>query len=73
MLAVLPFENMSRDAEQEYFADGIAEDIITALSRFRSFAVASRLSSFAYKGRAMDVPSRYCPSYNAFARNMGKT
>jgi TolB-like protein len=54
-LAVLPFTNMSGDPEQEYFADGIVEDIVTALSRFRSFAVISRNSSFIYKGRAVDV------------------
>ena len=54
-LAVLPFQNLSRDAEQEYFADGIVEDIITALSRFKSFAVVARNSSFVYKGRAVDV------------------
>jgi TolB-like protein/Flp pilus assembly protein TadD len=54
-LAVLPFTNMSGDPEQEYFADGIVEDILTALSRFRSFAVISRNSSFTYKGRAVDV------------------
>ena len=55
MLAVMPFENMSGDPEQEYFADGVVEDIITALSRFRSFAVVARISSFVYKGRAVDV------------------
>jgi TolB-like protein/Flp pilus assembly protein TadD len=54
-LAVLPFTNMSGDPEQEYFADGIVEDILTALSRFRSFAVISRNSSFTYKGRSVDV------------------
>jgi TolB-like protein len=54
-IAVLPFENMSGDAEQEYFADGIAEDIITALSRFQWFFVIARNSSFTYKGRAVDV------------------
>ena len=54
-LAVLPFQNMSGDAEQDYFADGIVEDIITALSRFKSFAVIARNSSFVYKGRAVDV------------------
>ena len=54
-LAVLPFENMSGDPEQEYFADGIADDIITALSRFKSFAVIARNSSFTYKGRAVEV------------------
>jgi len=54
-IAVLPFENMSGDAEQEYFADGIAEDIITALSRFRWFFVIARNSSFTYKGAAVDV------------------
>ncbi len=54
-LAVLPFENMSGDTEQEYFADGVVEDIITALSRFRSFAVVARNSSFVYKGRVADV------------------
>ena len=46
---------MSGDPEQEYFADGIVEDIITALSRFKSFAVIARNSSFTYKGRAVDV------------------
>jgi adenylate cyclase len=54
-LAVLPFENLSSDAEQEYFADGIVEDIITALSRFRTFAVVARNSTFTYKGQAVDV------------------
>ena len=50
-IAVLPFENMSGDVEQEYFGDGIAEDIITALSRVRGFFVIARNSSFAYKAR----------------------
>jgi TolB-like protein len=54
-IAVLPFENMSGDPEQEYFADGIAEDIITALSRFRWFFVIARNSSFTFKGKAVDV------------------
>jgi len=54
-LAVLPFTNLSGDADQEYFADGIAEVIITALSRFRWFLVIARNSSFIYKGRAVDV------------------
>jgi TolB-like protein/tetratricopeptide (TPR) repeat protein len=54
-LAVLPFTNLSGDPEQEYFADGVVEDIITALSRFKSFAVIARNSSFVYKGRAVDV------------------
>ncbi len=54
-LAVLPFQNLSADAEQDYFADGVVEDIITALSRFKSFAVVARNSSFVYKGRAVDV------------------
>ena len=54
-IAVLPFQNMSGDAEQDYFADGMAEDITTALSRFRILFVISRNSSFTYKGRAVDV------------------
>ena len=54
-IAVLPFANMSGDAEQEYFADGMAEEITTALSRVRSFFVIARNSSFTYKGRAVDV------------------
>jgi TolB-like protein len=54
-IAVLPFANMSGDPEQEYFADGIAEDIITALSRFRGFFVIARNSSFTYKGQNVDV------------------
>ncbi|MGO8921121.1 MAG: adenylate/guanylate cyclase domain-containing protein [Stellaceae bacterium] len=54
-IAVLPFQNMSGDPEQEYFADGMVEEIITALSRFRNLFVIARNSSFAYKGRAVDV------------------
>jgi adenylate cyclase len=54
-IAVLPFQNMSGDPEQEYFADGIVEDIITALSRVRSFFVIARNSSFIYKGKAVDI------------------
>jgi TolB-like protein len=54
-LALLPFANLSGDASRDYFADGIVEDLITALSRFKSFSVVSRYSSFAYKGRAVDV------------------
>jgi adenylate cyclase len=54
-LAVLPFANMSGDPEQEYFADGMVEEIITGLSRVRSFFVIARNSSFTYKGRAVDV------------------
>lgn len=54
-IAVLPFVNMSGDAEQEYFADGLSEDIITALSRYRWFFVIARNSSFAFKGRAVDI------------------
>ena len=54
-IAVLPFENMSGDPEQEYFADGIAEEIITALSRFHWFFVISRNSSFTFKGKATEV------------------
>jgi adenylate cyclase len=54
-IAVLPFQNMSGDPEQEYFADGIVEDIITALSRFKALFVIARNSSFTYKGRAIDV------------------
>ena len=54
-IAVLPFQNMSGDPEQDYFADGIVEDIITALSRYHSLFVIARNSSFTYKGRAVDV------------------
>jgi adenylate cyclase len=54
-VAVLPFANMSTDPEQEFFADGIAEDVITALSRYPSLFVIARNSSFTYKGRAVDV------------------
>jgi adenylate cyclase len=54
-LAVLPFQNLSGDAEQEYFADGVVEDIITALSRNRAFFVISRNTSFTYKGPAVDI------------------
>jgi adenylate cyclase len=54
-IAVLPFQNLSSDPEQEYFSDGIAEDIITLLSHSRSLFVIARNSSFAYKDRAVDV------------------
>jgi TolB-like protein/class 3 adenylate cyclase len=54
-IAVLPFQNISGDPEQQYFADGMAEDIATALSRFKSLFVIARNSSFSYKGKAIDV------------------
>jgi len=54
-IAVLPFQNMSGDPEQEYFSDGVVEEIITALSRMRWLFVIARNSSFTYKGRAVDV------------------
>jgi adenylate cyclase len=54
-IAVLPFQNMSGDPEQQYFADGMVEEIITALSRIRWLFVIARNSSFTYKGRAIDV------------------
>src|SRR5207342_2540830 len=54
-IAVLPFTNISGDPEQDYFADGLVEDIITALSRFKSLFVIARNSSFIFKGRAVDV------------------
>lgn len=54
-IAVLPFANMSGDPEQEYFADGLTEDLITALTRWRSFPVIARNSSFVYKGQDVDI------------------
>jgi adenylate cyclase len=54
-IAVLPFDNMSGDAEQEYFADGITEDIITELARFQNLVVIARNSTFTYKGKATRV------------------
>ena len=54
-IAVLPFQNMSGDPEQEYFADGMVEEIITALSRFKWLFVIARNSSFTFKGKAVDV------------------
>src|SRR5579871_1793877 len=54
-IAVLAFSNLSGDAEQDYFADGLVEDIITALSRFRGLFVIARQSSFTYKGRVVDI------------------
>jgi adenylate cyclase len=54
-IAVLPFQNMSGDPEQEYFGDGIAEDIITALSKLRGFFVIARNSTFAYKGKVPNI------------------
>ena len=54
-IAVLPFDNMSSDTDQEFLADGIVEDVITELSRFRSLMVIARNSKFAYKGKATDI------------------
>src|SRR5262249_26780663 len=54
-IAVLPFQNMSGDAEQEYFADGMVEDIITGLSRIKWLFVIARNSTFVYKGRSVDI------------------
>ena len=54
-IAVLPFQNMSGDPEQEYFTDGMVEDITTALSRFKSLFVIARNSTFTYKGKAVDI------------------
>jgi TolB-like protein len=62
-IAVLPFTNMSGDREQDYFSDGISEDIITALSKLRWFFVVARNSSFVYKGRAVHI--------NEVARELG--
>ena len=62
-IAVLPFVNMSGDPEQEYFSDGISEDIITALSKLRWFFVIARNSSFVYKGRSVHI--------NEIARELG--
>ena len=59
-IAVLPFQNMSGDPQQDYFADGIVEDIITALTRVPSLLVVARNSSFAYKGRSVDVRQVGC-------------
>ena len=54
-IAVLPFDNMSGDPEQEYFADGMVDDILSALSHVRWLFVIARQSSFSYKGKAVDV------------------
>ncbi|TIO12117.1 MAG: adenylate cyclase [Mesorhizobium sp.] len=54
-IAVLPFQNLSGDVEQEYFADGMVEDIVTALAHFRHLFVIARNSSFTYKGRSIDI------------------
>jgi TolB-like protein len=54
-IAVLPFVNMSNDTEQEYFADGITEDLITGLQSFQSFPIIARTSTFQYKGSALDI------------------
>jgi len=59
-IAVLPFENLSGDPEQDYFNDGVVEDIITALSRNRAFVVIARNSSFTYKGKPVDTKQIAC-------------
>jgi len=58
-IAVLPFQNMSSDPEQEYFADGMTEDIITELSRFKGLLVIARNSTFTFKGKSVDVKSSH--------------
>jgi TolB-like protein len=60
-IAVLPFDNLSGDPEQAWFCDGIAEDLITRLATLRDFPVIARNSSFAYKGRAVDVKQARTP------------
>jgi adenylate cyclase len=62
-IAVLPFDNLSNNADQDYFADGMSEDIIAGLARFRALTVAARNSAFAYKGEAPDT--------RAVARDLG--
>jgi hypothetical protein len=59
-IAVLPFTNLSGDKLQDYFADGVVEDIITELSRFSELFVIARNSSFTYKGQAVDVRDVGC-------------
>jgi adenylate cyclase len=54
-IAVLPFTNLTGDPAQEYFVDGVTEDIITELSKFQPYRVIARNSTFRYKGRAVDV------------------
>jgi TolB-like protein len=60
-IAVLPFANMSGDPEQEYFVDGMVEEITTVISRLPWLFVIARNSSFTYKGRSVDVPIRRSP------------
>src|SRR5439155_13199130 len=56
-IAVLPFVNMSREKENEYFADGLAEELLNVLSRIRGLRVASRTSAFSFKGPKVDIPT----------------
>src|SRR2546423_570557 len=56
-IAVLPFVNMSRDEENEYFADGLAEELLNVLSKIRGLRVASRTSAFSFKGKDVDIPT----------------
>ena len=56
-VAVLPFANMSGDAKEDYFADGLTEDIITELARFRELYVLARNTTYQFKGQAVDVPA----------------
>src|SRR5260370_612139 len=74
-IAVLPFQNMSGDPEQEYFADGIVEDIITGLSKFKSLFVIARNSSLTYKGQSVNIKQlvrelgvRFDEAYDVFAK-----
>jgi adenylate cyclase len=75
-IAVLPFQNMSGDPEQEYFADGMVEDIITALSRFKLLFVIARNSSFTYKGKLIDIKQvrsgAWCPLCPRRERSQGR-
>ena len=54
-IGVLPFANMSNDPEQDYFSDGMAEDLLNALAKYQNLQVAARTSSFAFKGKNMDI------------------
>src|SRR5262249_11691950 len=56
-IAVLPFADLSRDKDQEYFADGLAEELLNVLSKIRGLRVASRTSAFYFKGKDVDVPT----------------
>jgi TolB-like protein len=72
-IGVLPFVNISDDAANEYFADGLSEELLNVLSKIRGLRVASRTSAFSFKGAKVDIPARACPRSGVLCRLAGRS